>query len=106
MGRDLRHFLLESLDRVKDRRTTHRRGATAIGATALRGRIGVSMHDQDVFDRNRKFFGDDLCEGRLLALTVWRCACIDHHSATLLHPYARTLIETHRRRSLGANAAD
>ena len=43
------------------------------------GDLGVAVQDDDVFDRDAEAIGDDLREGRLLALAVGRDAGNDGH---------------------------
>src|ERR1700730_13417166 len=64
------------------------------------------MHDHHIVYRNAVFLGDYLRKGRLFSLAMRGRARVDHYRATLLDTHTRTLIQTNRRRSLGAKAAD
>ena len=50
--------------------TRHRRRPAAVGAETERGVVGVAVDDLDVLGRDADLLGDDLGEGRLVALAL------------------------------------
>jgi len=63
------------------------------------------MNDQHIVYRDTKLTGNNLGKCRLLALSMWRSAGIDHHGAISLNTYTRALIVTLWTSSFGAIAA-
>ena len=70
MGRDLLGLGLDLLHRLQDRGEADRGRARAIGAHAELHLVGVAMDDLHLADRNAEALGDELAEGRLMALAV------------------------------------
>ena len=77
VGRCLQHMAshllrlgLDLVERLDDGRHAHRARARAIGAHAHLHLVGVAMDDGDIIDGNAEAVGDQLREGRLVALPM------------------------------------
>ena len=70
VGRDLLGLGLDLVERLDDRRHADRARARAVGAHAELHLVGVAVDDRDVVDRDAEPIGDELGEGRLVALAV------------------------------------
>ena len=70
MGGDLLALGDDLVGRLDDGRAADRERARAVGAHAERHRAGVAVDDLDLLDRHAELVGDDLGEGRLVALAV------------------------------------
>src|SRR5579885_2585814 len=103
---DLLHLFFQPLGRLVDRRATYCRRAAPICATAFGSRIGISMDDHYIFNRNTVLLSNDLSERRLFPLAMRRRTCVYHNGATLLDSHTRALIEADRSRTFRAKAAD
>ena len=87
MRGDLLGLGLDLVERLDDRRHADRAGARAIGAHAELHLVGIAVHDRDIVDRNAEPFGDDLREGRLVALAVGVAAGEDFDRAGRIDPH-------------------
>ena len=93
VGGDLLGLGLDLVERLDDRRHADRAGARAVGAHAELHLVGVAVHDRDVLDRNAEPLGDELREGRLVALAV---ACEPVRTSTEPVGLTRTSADSHR----------
>src|SRR5207237_3926876 len=66
-----------------------RRRAAAVGAPSHRRGLGVAVNDLHVADADAEFIRDNLREGRLLALAVWRRADDDVRLAARVETHDR-----------------
>ena len=70
MARDLLRLGFDLVERLGNRRHADRAGARAIGAHAHLHLVGVAVDDRHILDRDAETDGDELGEGRLVALAV------------------------------------
>src|SRR6185295_18995904 len=77
--------------RLGDRRAADRERAAAVRAHAERHAAGVAVDDLDVVDRDAELAGDELREGRLLALAVAVRAGEDGDRAGRMDPHLARL---------------
>ncbi len=70
VGGDLLRLGLDLVERLDDRRHADGARARAIGAHAHLHLVGIAMHDRHAVDRHAETVGDELGEGRLVALPV------------------------------------
>ena len=70
VARDLLRLGLDLVERLGDRRHADRAGARAVGAHAHLHLVGVAVDDRHIFHRDAEPTGDELGEGRFVALPV------------------------------------
>ena len=70
MGRDFLGLVPDLAGGHRCRRACDGRTPTSVSPEPVGGGIGVPLLDLDVIGRDAQFFGDDLREGRLVALSL------------------------------------
>ena len=89
MGGDFLGLGFDFLQRLEDCRHANRAGARAVSAHAHLHLVGIAVHDRDIVDRNAEPLGDELREGRLVALPVRMRAGQDLDRADRIDPHFR-----------------